>query len=98
MAARRCRVPDGIRTRHYDAHRLVPLPTHERPNGSVFDGEQQHLEYVPAPPRDVTRFGAEPLPDLFRARGRRSAGRGQFEAVAEAASQPVAQGLVLRGS
>ncbi len=28
----------------------MPLPTHERPNGSVFDGEQQHPEYDPAYP------------------------------------------------
>ncbi len=40
----------GYRTRHYDAHRLVPLPTHERPNGSAFDGAQQHPEYDPAYP------------------------------------------------
>ncbi len=39
---------EGYRTRHYDAARLVPLPTHERPNGSAFDGEQQHPEYDPA--------------------------------------------------
>ncbi len=26
----------------------MPLPTHERPNGSAFDGEQQHPEYDPA--------------------------------------------------
>ncbi len=41
---------EGYRTRHYDADRLVPLPTHERPNGSVFDGAQQHPEYDPAYP------------------------------------------------
>ncbi len=41
---------EGYRTRHYDAARLVPLPTHERPNGSVFDGERQHPEYDPAYP------------------------------------------------
>ncbi len=39
---------EGYRTRHYDAHRPVPLPTHERPNGSAFDGAQQHPEYDPA--------------------------------------------------
>lgn len=38
------------------------------------------------------------LTSLNGARTWRLPGRGQFEAVAEAAAQPVAQGLVLRGS
>lgn len=41
---------EGYRTRHSDAYRLVPLPTHERPNGSIFDGEQPHPEFDPAHP------------------------------------------------
>ncbi len=45
-----CRREEGYRTRHYDAHRPVPLPTHERPNGSAFDGARQHPEYDPAYP------------------------------------------------
>gem|GEM_PF-2001084 len=41
---------EGYRTRHYDANRGVPLPTHQRPCGDLFGGEQNHPEYDPAHP------------------------------------------------
>jgi len=41
---------EGYRTRHYDANRGVPLPTHQRPCGDLFGGEQNHPEYAPAHP------------------------------------------------
>jgi len=41
---------EGYRTRHDDAHRGVPLPTHQRPCGDLFGGEQNHPEYDPAHP------------------------------------------------
>ena len=41
---------EGYRTRHHDANRSVPLPTHQRPCGDLFGGEQDHPEYDPVHP------------------------------------------------